>query len=89
MPEGPVKRAITFLTRRGCTLCHDSLPGIEEWASRLGLGVEVIDVDSSPDLSERYGDRVPVVISSEGEVLLWGRWGRLREARMMLRARYG
>jgi len=84
-----MKRSITYVTRRGCTLCDEALPGIEAWVERLRLGMEVVDVDESPDLLERFGEKVPVVLSDEGDVLLWGRWGGLAGARMMIRARYG
>lgn len=81
-------RRITFVTRRGCTLCDEAWPGVEGWAERLGLAIEVIDVDDA-GLTGSYGDRVPVVLSGTGEELLWGRWGPLRLAGAMLRARYG
>jgi hypothetical protein len=82
-------RSVTFVTRRECSICDEALPGIAGWAERLGLVLVVADVDESADLLERFDEEVPVVISDAGEVLLRGRWGRLREARMMLRARYG
>ena len=84
-----MKRSITYVTRRGCTLCHEALPGIQSWVERLQLGSEVVDVDDSPELLERFGGKVPVVRSDEGDVLLWGRWGGFREGRMMMRARCG
>ncbi|MFH2073432.1 MAG: glutaredoxin family protein [Actinomycetota bacterium] len=84
-----MKRAVIFVTRQGCTLCDEALPGVVGWAERLGLELSVVDVDASPGLLERFDHRVPVVLSSDGEVLLEGRWGGLRGARMMLRARYG
>lgn len=84
-----MKRSITYVTRAGCTMCAEALPGIQDWAERLGLRLEVVDVDLSLDLLERFDHRVPVVLSDGGEVLLEGQWGRLREARMMLRARHG
>ena len=87
--SGVMSRSITFITRQGCTLCEEALPGIQSWVERFGLGLAVVDVDESPDLLTDFDHRVPVVLSQEGEVLLEGRWGGLREARMMLRARYG
>lgn len=41
-------------------------------ARRAGLAVEVIDVDGDPDLLESFGDRVPVVLASDGSVLAEG-----------------
>jgi hypothetical protein len=87
--SGLMSRSITFITRQGCTLCDEALPGIEGWVERFGLEMTVVDVDLDLALLERFDHKVPVVLSDEGEILLWGRWGSLREARMMLRARYG
>ena len=81
-------RSVTFITRKGCTLCAEALPGVQRWAERLELGLEVIDVDDE-GLADRYGTTVPVVLGPDGEELLAGRWGSLRLTRMMLRARYG
>ena len=54
------------------------------------VGLEVIDVDDSPELLERFGGKVPVVLSDdEGDVLLRGRCGGFRERLMMMRARCG
>jgi hypothetical protein len=76
------------MTRKGCTLCAEALPGVRRWAERLELSLDVIDVDEE-ELADRYGTTVPVVLGPGGEQLLAGRWGSLRLARMMLRARYG
>jgi thiol-disulfide isomerase/thioredoxin len=81
-------KSVTFVTRVGCTLCDEAWPHVAEWAGRLELNVEVIDVDAE-GLADRYGDRVPVVLGPGGEELLSGRFGRLRVLRAMLRARYG
>jgi hypothetical protein len=82
------RRQITFVTRRACSLCEEALPGVADWAGRLGLEVEVVDVDAA-GLADRYGNTVPVVLGNSGDVLLAGRWGKVRLAAAMLRARYG
>jgi hypothetical protein len=87
--SGTMTRSITYVTRKGCTLCEEAFPGVQRWAERLGLTIALVDVDESPALHEVFDHRVPVVLSEEGDVLLEGRWGSIREARMMLRARYG
>ncbi|MCB2223858.1 MAG: glutaredoxin family protein [Actinobacteria bacterium] len=84
-----MERSITFVTRQDCEICDAALPGVQAWAERLGLHLAVADVDATPGLRDRFDRRVPVVLSDGGEVLLEGRWGAVREARMMLRARYG
>ena len=89
MSDDSGRRTVRFLTRRNCQICDEALPGIQSWSERLGLALEVVDVDLSLELLADYDHRVPVVLDAAGEVLLEGRWGSLREARMMLRARYG
>ncbi len=57
----------TLYTRRGCMLCEraeDLLAGVP--------GIECVDVDTCPDLTERYGQRVPVLCDGE-RVILEGR----------------
>lgn len=79
---------VTFLTRKGCTLCDETLPRVERAALRLGIEVLVEDVDESGQTDE-YGDRVPVILGSDRRVLAWGRIGDARVMVALLRARLG
>jgi thioredoxin reductase (NADPH) len=36
-------------------------------AAELGFTVDTVDVDSSPTLEARYGDKVPVLVDAGGE----------------------
>ncbi len=57
----------TLYTRRGCMLCEraeDLLAGVPD--------IECVDVDTRPDLADRYGQRVPVLCDGE-RVILEGR----------------
>ncbi len=53
-------RSIRVYSRRGCHLCEvlleELLPVVQDV-----YRVEVCDVDTSPELRDRYGDCVPVV----------------------------
>ncbi len=54
---------VQLITRAGCHLCVVA----EETLTRIageeaGLPVELVDVDSDPELRAEYGDRVPVVL---------------------------
>jgi hypothetical protein len=71
MGGGP--RRLTFLTRSGCSLCEQGLDLVVRAARLRRVDVEVVDVDGDPDLVEPYGDRVPVILSDDGEVLAEGR----------------
>jgi predicted thioredoxin/glutaredoxin len=54
----------TLLTRHGCTLCEEF---IEELAAVLGATeaarVRVVDIDPDPELSRKYGTRIPVLLA--------------------------
>ena len=52
---------IRLYTRRDCCLCEEMKAAIREAAGDRPLHVEEIDVDSAPELSERYGGEVPVL----------------------------
>jgi glutaredoxin len=56
-----VKR-ISLFTRAGCHLCDDAHAALERVRARAPFELEVIDVDSDPALSARYGLEVPVVL---------------------------
>ncbi len=49
--------SIVLYTRRGCHLCEVA----EELLTRYRLKFENVDVDTDPELRERYNECVPVV----------------------------
>lgn len=51
---------VTLYTRAGCHLCDDARAVVERVCADLGEGFEEIDVDTDPDLRERFSDEVPV-----------------------------
>jgi glutaredoxin len=56
---------LTLYSRRDCCLCEEMKAVIRQVASRVALRLEEIDVDSSPELQERYGHEVPVLFIDE------------------------
>jgi glutaredoxin len=56
---------LTLYSRRDCCLCEEMKAVIQRVASRVALRLEEIDVDSSPELQERYGYEVPVLFIDE------------------------
>ena len=52
---------LTLYSRRDCCLCEEMKAVIRQVASRVVLQVEEIDVDTSPELQELYGNEVPVL----------------------------
>jgi predicted thioredoxin/glutaredoxin len=58
-----VASRLTVLHRRDCELCDEMLAGLEALKSRLPLPpIEVVDVDSDPQLRRRHGLDVPVLL---------------------------
>jgi glutaredoxin len=58
-------KQLTLYSRRDCCLCEEMKAVIRRVASRVALRLEEIDVDSSPELQERYGHEVPVLFIDE------------------------
>ena len=56
---------LILYSRRDCCLCEEMKAVIRRVASRVALRLEEIDVDSSPELQERYGHEVPVLFIDE------------------------
>ncbi|HEX7115011.1 MAG TPA: glutaredoxin family protein [Steroidobacter sp.] len=69
----------TVYSRAECSLCEQML---EELARLIGpeaaRQVQVIDVDSDPELARRYGSKVPVLMADGEFVCAW----RLDEQRV-------
>lgn len=59
---------INFYTRRDCQLCDEALETLSEMASEFILEVIRVDVDSHPDLVQRYGNHVPVATVGDREL---------------------
>jgi hypothetical protein len=73
-------RELTVFVRQGCHLCADMLRELEHLKPDLDFRYSVRDVDETPALALRYGDRVPVLAAGATE-LCWYFLddGRLRE----------
>ncbi len=54
-------RQIRLYTRRDCCLCEEMKGVVRDVAEEVPLEVEEVDVDSEPDLREKYGGEVPVL----------------------------
>jgi len=61
MPQ--VRGRLTVVHRRDCQLCDEMLAELAALARRLPLPpLEVVDVDSDPQLQRRHGLEVPVLL---------------------------
>lgn len=56
-------KVLTLVSRRDCLLCEEMLAQLREFGERRTLPpLEELDVDSDPQLQERYGLQVPVLL---------------------------
>ncbi len=82
--QGEPVPAILY-TRPGCRLCEELAQSLAPLAELYGLAVREVDVENDPQLSARYGERVPVLVV-EGREVVAGKVGaaeletELREA---------
>jgi hypothetical protein len=54
---------LALLTRPDCGLCEEMQHELRALAARAALPqVMIVDVDSDPDLSRRYGLKIPVLL---------------------------
>ncbi|MEA1902583.1 MAG: glutaredoxin family protein [Actinomycetota bacterium] len=58
--------------RDGCHLCDDARPLVEWAATRSGVRLTEVDIDTDNALVGLYGMRIPVVLGPNGEVLAEG-----------------
>ncbi len=63
---------IKFYTRAGCHLCEEALELLRDYSKKYPLTIQEIDVDSQPELADRYGGKVPV-LEIDGRPRLWGK----------------
>ncbi len=54
---------LTLLTREGCGLCEEFADELVQLRSTLPLPpLEMLDVDSDPEMLRRYGHKIPVLL---------------------------
>jgi glutaredoxin len=60
---GSLPPGLVVLSREGCGLCHDMLQELAELERNQSIPqVQVVDVDSDPELARQYGLKVPVLL---------------------------
>src|SRR5216684_3485554 len=52
---------VVMFTRQGCHLCETAWQRLKARQRIHGFRLELVDVDSDPELSASYGNEVPVV----------------------------
>jgi glutaredoxin len=59
---------LTLYSRFHCHLCQDMLSLLQERQAEFGFQLEVVDIDSDPELVKRYGEKVPVLVRDAQEI---------------------
>ena len=69
------RRAITLLSRAGCTSCVDADTTLLSLCQDFDVDYSVVDVDEAagerPELRAEFGDRLPVVLLDGREHSYW------------------
>ena len=61
-------RELSLYTRDNCHLCEDMLQELQPLLRDAGWGCRLIKVSGDPDLEQRYGARVPVLVGEDREL---------------------
>ena len=69
---------ITLYSRPGCHLCDDARAVIVRVCADLGEEYDEMSIDGDPELSERFGEEVPVTFVDGRQHDFW----RVDEARL-------
>ena len=63
-----MKPKLTVLSREYCHLCEELLAALKQFQGRYSFDIEVVDVDRYPQLEEKWGDKVPVLLDGDLEI---------------------
>jgi glutaredoxin len=69
---------ITLYSRPGCHLCDDARAVIARVCADLGEEYDEVSIDGDPELSERFGEEIPVTFVDGRQHNFW----RVDEARL-------
>ena len=58
---------VTIYSRSNCHLCDVALGVLEEFRQEFNFQIVKILIDKSPELEEKYGEQVPVIMI-DGEI---------------------
>ncbi|MEI7613045.1 MAG: glutaredoxin family protein [Betaproteobacteria bacterium] len=59
---------LTLVSRTYCHLCHEMELALHPLAEEFGFEVDVLDVDTDPELVALYDERVPVLLHGDDEL---------------------
>ena len=62
---------ITLYSRPGCHLCDDARDVIARVCADLGEEYDEVSIDGDPELSERFGEEIPVTFGDGRQHDFW------------------
>ncbi len=65
-PTAPL--ALVLYSRVGCHLCDQTQQALEQLQEPCGFCLQVLDVDEDPELEQRHGWFVPVLMYQDQEI---------------------
>jgi glutaredoxin len=68
--SGPSPR-VTLFSKPGCHLCDDARAVIAQVCTELGEEYAEVDILSSPELTARYGEEIPVTLVDGAQHDFW------------------
>lgn len=69
LPVAVARQGLTLVSRAECGLCEEMLAALQRLRGTLPLpALQVVDVDTDPELLRRYGLHVPVLLLDGIEV---------------------
>ncbi len=58
------KMTLIVYGREACHLCQQMILALKQVQKQSSLGFKVIDIDSDPELVQRYNEKIPVLVSA-------------------------
>ena len=62
---------IEVMTKKDCSLCEDAKAIIEQVISQVPVALKMTDIESDPELFERYKEKIPVVLINGEESFVY------------------
>ncbi len=59
------------MTKADCCLCDDAKAVVEEVIPDYPVELKMVDIESDPDLFERYKEKIPVVLINGEEAFVY------------------
>ena len=59
---------LILYVRKDCHLCSEMVSDLNKLQAKLCFYLQLVDVDSSPNLVEKYGEFVPVLMGKNEEI---------------------